>query len=329
MRHDGHGAGWRGCDLVDGLDETTSGILGGVPAARDERAVLRRLMPLVEELLEGLVLVTVPVHPFPQPRIDAHLDADRLRQRGGGLHGTAERARPHGRRREALNNESCCDPGLRSTGRGKAGIAGLPDLLPMLDDHHPIPHRAHGTGDCRDAPARSAFALAAAAVSRKVIAVDVSEVMLGQLRAKTTSQSISNIEVVNAGFVTYEHAGPPADFVYSRWALHQIPDFWKSVALARMRRALRPGGVLRLSDIVYSFSPDEAEARIEAWCSRLPATAVNEGEWVRSDLEEHVRDEHSTYTWLLEPMIERCGFRLESVIKSSDGFFAEYVASVI
>lgn len=175
------------------------------------------------------------------------------------------------------------------------------------------------------------FAVAAADVSNRVIAVDVSEVMLTQLRAKTgkvTEAGISNIEVVNAGFVTYGHQGRPADFVYSRWALHQISDFWKSVALVRMRRALRPGGVLRLSDIVYSFDRAEAEDWIEAWCASLSAAAgtENEGEWVRNDIEEHVRDGHSTYTWLLEPMIERCGFHIESAVRSPDGFFADYIA---
>lgn len=172
------------------------------------------------------------------------------------------------------------------------------------------------------------FAVAAAGVSNKVIAVDVSEVMLDQLRTKITEAAITNIEVVKAGFVTYQHQGRPADFVYSRWALHQVPDFWKSVALTRMRRALRPGGVLRLSDIVYSFDPAEAEDRIEAWCASLPTLAGTEngGEWVRADIEEHVRDEHSTYTWLLEPMIERCGFHIETVVRSPDAFFAEYIA---
>ena len=35
---------------------------------------------------------------------------------------------------------------------------------------------------------------------------------------------------------------------------------------------LRPGGVLRLWDVVYDFEPAEAEARIEAWCAtRRPA----------------------------------------------------------
>lgn len=32
---------------------------------------------------------------------------------------------------------------------------------------------------------------------------------------------------------------------------------------------------------------------------------------------------------MLEPMIERCGFRLESAVRSADGFFAEYVARAV
>jgi hypothetical protein len=51
-----------------------------------------------------------------------------------------------------------------------------------------------------------------------------------------------------------------------------------------------------------------------------------ETDWIRAELEEHVRDEHSTFTWLLEPMIERSGFRIESADYSPDGMFAKYVA---
>ncbi len=40
---------------------------------------------------------------------------------------------------------------------------------------------------------------------------------------------------MQAGFLTYEHRAQPADIVYSRWALHHLSDFWKSVALRRMR----------------------------------------------------------------------------------------------
>lgn len=173
------------------------------------------------------------------------------------------------------------------------------------------------------------FAVAAAQVCNRLIAVDVSEVMLDRLRAKIAEHCLDNVEMVKAGFVTYEHAGRPVDFVYSRWALHQIPDFWKSLALTRMRRNLRCGGVLRLSDIVYAFEPHEAAERIEAWCSTLPDVGEHGDEWVRSDIVEHVRDEHSTYTWLLEPMIERCGFEIEKAARSRDGFFAAYVARAI
>jgi len=173
------------------------------------------------------------------------------------------------------------------------------------------------------------FTLAVAPACSRVVAVDISPVMLERLRAKVAASAVSNVEVVHAGFVTYEHRGPPADFVYSRWALHHLPDFWKALALNRMRTILRRGGVLRLSDVVYSFDPSEAEERIEQWCAMLPAEAAGDDEWVRADLEEHVRDEHSTFTWLLEAMMERSGFRIEKASYTADCIFAEYIARAV
>jgi ubiquinone/menaquinone biosynthesis C-methylase UbiE len=167
------------------------------------------------------------------------------------------------------------------------------------------------------------FTAEVARACARVIAVDVSSVMLRRLQAKVTALEISNVDVVKAGFLTYEHSGPPADFVYSRFALHHLPDFWKAVALDRLRRVLRPGGILRLWDVVYDFAPAEVEDRIEAWC----ATGGDgvDGEWSRAELEEHVRDEHSTFTWVLEPMIERSGFEITHVEYSEDRVFARYV----
>ena len=72
---------------------------------------------------------------------------------------------------------------------------------------------------------------------------------------------------MQAGFLSYDHEGPPADLVYSRYALHHLPDFWKAVALDRVRRLLAPGGLLRLWDVVYHFPAAEATERIEAWCA--------------------------------------------------------------
>jgi ubiquinone/menaquinone biosynthesis C-methylase UbiE len=167
------------------------------------------------------------------------------------------------------------------------------------------------------------FAITVAPVCTRVVAVDVSPVMLRALRAKVDQARLGNIEVVQAGFLTYDHQGSPADFVYSRYALHHLPDFWKAIALARMHKILRPDGVLRLWDVAYSFDPGEAEDRIEAWCSTGRTTA-DEG-WSRGELEEHVRDEHSTFTWLLEPMIQRTGFAIEDAEYSGDGIFGKYV----
>jgi ubiquinone/menaquinone biosynthesis C-methylase UbiE len=107
------------------------------------------------------------------------------------------------------------------------------------------------------------FALVAASACARVVAVDVSPVMLAVLQTKVDVSGLSNVQVVQAGFLTYAHQGRPADFVYSRYALHHLPDFWKAVALQRLRRIMRPGGVLRLWDVVYHFDPAEAEERLE------------------------------------------------------------------
>ena len=175
-------------------------------------------------------------------------------------------------------------------------------------------------------PGTGQFTVEAARACGRVVAVDPSPVMLARLRAKVAELGLANVEIARSGFLGYEHAGEPADFLYSRLALHHIPDFWKALALQRMRAILRPGGVVRIWDVVYDFEPAEAEERIEAWCATGGETA--EAEWTRAELEEHVRDEHSTFSWILEPMIERCGFEIAAAERSQDGIFCGYVLRV-
>jgi SAM-dependent methyltransferase len=167
------------------------------------------------------------------------------------------------------------------------------------------------------------FALTVAHVCRRVVAVDVSPLMRKRLRNKRNEAAIDNVEIAAAGFLTYDHAGDPADIVYSRYALHHLPDFWKVMALRRVRAMLRPGGIFRLWDVVYGFDPDEAGERIEAWCA--PFGDDVEGDWARWEMEEHVREEHSTFAWLLEAMFERTGFDIEVADYSDDGFDARYL----
>jgi len=167
------------------------------------------------------------------------------------------------------------------------------------------------------------FTLAVAPWCRRVAAVDVSPIMCAALTTKLARTDLHNVEVIPAGFLSYEHLGGRADFVYSRYALHHLPDFWKGVALGRIHRFLRPGGIFWLSDVVYSFPVAEAHGRIEAWC----ATGMSDPDvgWARSELEDHVRDEQSTYSWLLEPMIEHAGFAIVDAHYSDDRFLAQYV----
>jgi SAM-dependent methyltransferase len=152
------------------------------------------------------------------------------------------------------------------------------------------------------------FAAAIAPFCREVIAVDVSPAMIQALRERVERHPLTNVKVVRAGFLSYEHAGPPAAFVFSRNALHQIPDFWKGIALHRIAAMLRPGGILRVRDLVYDFDPADVAARIEEWLSG--AVSDSRVGWTADELAEHVRSEFSTYSSLFELLLERTGFEV-------------------
>ncbi|MDX6719738.1 MAG: hypothetical protein QOJ63_1992 [Solirubrobacteraceae bacterium] len=168
------------------------------------------------------------------------------------------------------------------------------------------------------------FTLAVAPACKRVVAVDVSPLMLARLVEKIDLHAVRNVEVVRAGFLTYQHEGEPADVVYSRLALHHLPDFWKAIAMGRIADMLRPAGVLRLWDVVYGFEAADAERRLEAWIAETMSADVERG-WTRAEFAEHIRDEHSTFTWLLEPMIQRAGFDMIGASYSASGVFAQYL----
>lgn len=160
------------------------------------------------------------------------------------------------------------------------------------------------------------FTVAAAPIARSVIAVDPSPAMVARLRQRLAEERLHNVTTIEAGFLSYDHAGEPLDFAFTRNALHQLPDLWKVVALRRVAALLRPGGVLRLRDLVIDAAPDQVEATIEAWMARAvedPARGYTAQEFA-----EHLRSEFSTFTWLLEPMLEHTGFEIvEREVKAS------------
>jgi SAM-dependent methyltransferase len=154
------------------------------------------------------------------------------------------------------------------------------------------------------------FALPATRRFGSVTAVDVSPAMLSALRAKAAEAGPGRLDCVAGGFLSYRPA-QPADGVYTRHALHQLPDFWKAITLHRIAGMLRPGGVLRLRDLVYDFGPEEAEAVFAGWFAGAAADPA-EG-YTAADYATHIRTEHSTFRWLLEPMLAAAGFTLADV----------------
>ncbi|HEX5480320.1 MAG TPA: class I SAM-dependent methyltransferase [Dehalococcoidia bacterium] len=150
------------------------------------------------------------------------------------------------------------------------------------------------------------LAVAAAPYCRRVIAVDVSPPMRRAIEQRVAAAQVTNVEVVQAGFLTYEHQGPPAHAVYTRNALHQIPDFWKVLALRRITGWLRRGGVLCLRDLIFDTTADDIERVIGAWFARA-ATDPKQG-YTAEDFAEHMRAEHSTFRWLFELMLDATGF---------------------
>jgi ubiquinone/menaquinone biosynthesis C-methylase UbiE len=167
------------------------------------------------------------------------------------------------------------------------------------------------------------FALAIAPYCRRVVAVDVSSAMLGILYEKAVRAGTTNIDCVQAGFLTYEHQGDPAGFVYSRNALHHLPDLWKAVALKRVAEMMPVGGVLRLRDFIFAFDLDALDRQIESWlCGAVTDT---ERGWTRQELETHLREEHSTFGWLLEPMLARAGFEIRDAEPIATKVYTSYV----
>jgi putative AdoMet-dependent methyltransferase len=165
-----------------------------------------------------------------------------------------------------------------------------------------------------------ATAAAAAGVFRTVYAVDVSAAMLDRARRKLAGNP-TDVRFVQAGFLTYEHRDAPVDLVVTRSALHHLPDFWKQAALSRIHRMTAPDGLLFIQDIVFRFDPEETESQVETWISAIEQIA---GAPFRSEAETHVRDEHSTFHWILTGMIERAGFQILK-FEFHEGFNAEYL----
>jgi len=131
--------------------------------------------------------------------------------------------------------------------------------------------------------------------------------MLAAAQRRADSLGLSNVEFRHAGFLSADLPENSIDLITSKFALHHLPDLWKGVALSRLPGFLKPGGRLFLRDVVFSCSPEEFPETAEGWCGWMTG---NTG-YSRKDVACHIRDEHSTYSWILEGLIRAAGFSLE------------------
>ncbi len=183
-----------------------------------------------------------------------------------------------------------------------------------LNSGHSVLEIGTGTGS---------FAIEAARHCTKVFAVDISPGMLEFAKHKARIQGVDNIEFHNAGFLTYVHHGEPLDAVVSQLALHHLPDFWKMIALRRVFEMLKDGGKFYLKDTVYSFEVGSYEFFFNNLLKMVKGTA---GEELASDFEISIREEYLTLGWIMEGMLQRAGFHIDSV-EYSEGFMAVYVCT--
>jgi ubiquinone/menaquinone biosynthesis C-methylase UbiE len=152
------------------------------------------------------------------------------------------------------------------------------------------------------------FAMAVAPYCKAVIAVDPSPAMNARLQDAIVKAGIRNLSIVSGGFLSYQPSSEPVDFIFTRHALHHLPDFWKVMVLSKMHSMLAPQGIIRIKDLIFDFQPEETKEKLEAWMSG----AVDDSTlgWTADELAEHVREEYSTFSWIFELMLQRTGFEI-------------------
>src|SRR5258707_330675 len=77
----------------------------------------------------------------------------------------------------------------------------------------------------------------------------------------------------------------------------------------RARAALKPGANFYLRDIVFVSMPDGVERDVEQWAD----FTIKNHDFEHEGVVTHMRDEYSTFGWVIERMLTDVGFTLEAV----------------
>ncbi len=152
------------------------------------------------------------------------------------------------------------------------------------------------------------FAIALSRISQKVIAVDVSIVMLDYASKKAEALKIKNIEFHHSGFLTFSGSPEQFDIIFTQLALHHLPDFWKFIALKKIYNLLKKRGKFFLKDVAYPSGIQDYDiffANIIESVKKNSVTAEFTEEYIT-----HIRDEFSTLDWILEDLLTKSGFSI-------------------
>jgi 2-polyprenyl-3-methyl-5-hydroxy-6-metoxy-1,4-benzoquinol methylase len=131
--------------------------------------------------------------------------------------------------------------------------------------------------------------------------------MLALAKIQASDRRVA-IRTQSAGLLSFAYQPNSYDLIVSEFTLHHLPDFWKAVALSRIHAALKPGANFYLRDIVFVSMPDGSERDVEAWAD----FNIKNHDFARDSVVTHMRDEYSTFGWVMERMLTDVGFQLVS-----------------
>ena len=151
------------------------------------------------------------------------------------------------------------------------------------------------------------LACEAALMGAEVDAIDISPAMLALAEIYARDRK-ARIRTQPAGLLSFAYQPNSYDLIVSEFTLHHLPDFWKAVALSRIYNALKPGANFYLRDIVFVSMPDGTERDVEGWAE----FSTKNHDFERDSVMTHMRDEYSTFGWVMERMLTEVGFMLVS-----------------
>ncbi len=141
----------------------------------------------------------------------------------------------------------------------------------------------------------------------QVYASDTSPVMLGIAREKAGERTVGNVMFEQGGFLSGFTPPWPVDGIITQLALHHLPDFWKLAALKRIGGFLKRNGMLYVRDIFFPSNIPDYNAYIAGMLAAIQATS---GPELAEQTAAHIREEYSTFAWVIEEMLKQAGFEI-------------------